>query len=113
MARLHIDVTELPAELDYALAHLQRGGEVLLERDGQVVARLASADAKELRRDEPEQGRRLPVMLDPFEPGPPSMDAAISLLRARAAGGTPFDAWDELAREEEFLEMLAAEELGD
>lgn len=113
MARLYLTVDELPRELDYVLAHLQRGGEVLLERGSETVARLVLPGERPsvVRSIEPE--RRVPVAADPFDPVPPSMDAAISLLRARAAGGAPFDTWDELAREEEFLEMLAAEGLAD
>jgi len=113
MARLHVTVNELARELDYVLAHLQRGGEVLLERGGEVVARIVPAGAGPVERDGTDEERRLALAADPFEPVSPSMDAAISLLRSRAAGGAPFDTWDELAREEELLEMLAAEGLAD
>ncbi len=41
MAQLRIDARNLAAELDSALACLEQGDEVLLERDGQVVAQLA------------------------------------------------------------------------
>jgi antitoxin (DNA-binding transcriptional repressor) of toxin-antitoxin stability system len=41
MTQVRIDARNLAAELDTALARLNQGDEVLLERDGQVVAQLA------------------------------------------------------------------------
>lgn len=110
MARLHIDVSELAQDLDLALEQLARGNEVLLERAGEVVARLV------LPTGTPQK---------PLAAGPPDMaafatgalqteDAALAnamavLRRAGEIVPTSLDAWDELSREEEFLEMLAQE----
>ncbi len=41
MTQLRIDARNLAAELDSTLERLNQGDEVLLERDGQVVAQLA------------------------------------------------------------------------
>ncbi len=115
MARLHLTVDELQRELDTALGILNRGGEVLLERDGEVIARLelagerAKADSTETPT--PFSSRLGFDALDTAAVASP--EAAMSLLRARAAGGAPFDEWNELAREEEFLAMLAGEEFPD
>ena len=47
MTQLRIDARNLAAELDSALARLNQGDEVLLERDGEVVAQLAPCTHQE------------------------------------------------------------------
>jgi len=119
MARLHLSADELQRELDTALGILNRGGEVLLERDGEVIARveLAGEGTKTTTAESQSQTpapSAPPRFFDAFEAaGGVSPEAAMSLLRARAAGGAPFDEWNELAQEEEFLAMLAGEEFPD
>lgn len=110
MARLHIDVSELAQDLDLALEQLARGNEVLLERAGEVVARLV------LPTETPQKptAARPQDMAAFATDAPQTEDAALAnamavLRRAGEMVPTSLDAWDELSREEEFLEMLAQE----
>ncbi|MGE5597056.1 MAG: hypothetical protein ACM3S1_13610 [Hyphomicrobiales bacterium] len=114
MARLHIDVTDLAAELDLALEHLRRGADVLLERDGAVVARLAPPDASSGEAPSNQELRfsfdDFTNGFDSFDPNSNTMAAAMALLHGNgAAQPSMMDSWDELAQEEAFLEMLASE----
>lgn len=114
MARLHIDIEELPRELDFALAHMARGGEVLLEQGGRVVARLAPAvEAATAPRPAPFDPSALMASFDTVDDpdgAVPNPFAAMAMFGHPGEPGQSLaEGWDELAREEEFLEMLAGE----
>jgi len=110
MARLHIDVTELAEELSAALEQLARGNEVLLERDGEVVARLVLPGEVPSSRGAASTGGMAAFASGGLQAGADPMGLAMEVLR-RAGEMNPagLDAWDELNREEQFLEMLAEE----
>lgn len=111
MARLHIDVGRLAAEFPLALEVLAHGGDVLLERDGAVVAELVlpAATRGEGRSDRPSAAFAGGPSLPPFEPGGNAANVAMDLLRTQATHAQSMEMWDELSREEELLEYLASE----
>lgn len=49
MPQLRIDANDLPGQLDDALARLEDGDEVLVERDGAVVAQLSRCGGQPVR----------------------------------------------------------------
>lgn len=115
MARLHLDVDELAREIDLALAHIARGGEVLLERGGHVVARLAPVGegAGPAGGALPFDPAALIASFDQVDTSAAATPNPFAAMAARGHAGGPAQAlaegWDELSREEEFLELLAGE----
>ena len=107
MARLHIDIANIEQELDIALGVLRTGGQVLLERNGSVIAELVVPGTNRASRAAALPGDMLGAMPIAAAEGRDPFDAAMDVLRAQ--GAHSMETWDELNREEALLEYLASE----
>jgi len=103
MARLHVDINDLRDDLEMALGLIRRGGQVMIEREGHVVAELVAPGGAA----RPAQEHSVPAA--DFFASPEAMGTVASLLRAQGGVELPAEIWDELNREEALLEMLAEE----
>ena len=109
MSRLHIDLNQLAGDLDLALQVIARGGDVLLERAGQVVAALVAPGYEHAAAPAPVPPMPGDILPPPYAPDADAAAVAMDLLRTQAVHARSMEIWDELSREEELLEYLASE----
>lgn len=93
MTQLRIDARNLAAELETALERLNQGDEVLLERDGQVVAQLASCSQEENVRG---PGNILRFIEERLQAEPLDDETIKDIMDAVAYGNRPAEipSWD-------------------